>query len=85
MHGSRSWKAALLAIVLLAVVVGSVGAAPRYTITAIGPLAGDQWSTAPNINESGQVAGVSYNAGYGGLQWPPLPDAATAFTWVKVS
>ncbi|MCC6443563.1 MAG: hypothetical protein IT210_08940 [Armatimonadetes bacterium] len=78
----RKWMEMLAVLVLLALLASTALTAPRYTITAIGPLAGDTRSSASAISESGRIAGLSFTAG--GMiwpQWPPLPDTTLAFVW----
>ncbi|MCC6443114.1 MAG: hypothetical protein IT210_06605 [Armatimonadetes bacterium] len=76
----------LLALALLAVVVGSVGAAPRYTITGLGILP-DKISTSVygnhSINKKGDVVGHCNNGGVSDNLFGDFYSGNVAFLWSK--
>ena len=57
------WRAIATGLVLLASSLGTIAAAPHYTITEIGVLPGGTASFATAINAPGDVVGYSYDAG----------------------
>ena len=60
---ARNALACALGTILFAIHVDSRAAAPRYTVTVVGPLAPTQSFVGAAINARGQVAGTLTNAG----------------------